>query len=163
MFFYVSAVKEEKPTTKTKPLSIEVDYETGDLFGKLDRGNSLDAYLHNFDAPAFKDQGKDFTFVHLPIPQSVCTSYCENLIIFSYSLTNLVTRFTFGMKAHLIETHLLIPRSRSHFKKISVFRGISVSETQLVYKLFTEIVHDLTTQRKKTCEIVVLMTNHLLL
>ena len=55
----------------------------------------------------------------------------------------------FGMKAHLISTHLLVPRSRSrssakvkveyqgytHFSKNGSFGGISVSQTHLVTDL----------------------------
>ena len=59
---------------------------------------------------------------------SVCLSL--NVKTFSsYSKTDLVTRLIFGMKVHLIHTHLMVPRSRSYTKvtlfKILPFSGAS--------------------------------------
>ena len=54
------------------------------------------------------------------------------------SLTpNLVTRLMFGMKAHLIDTHLIVPRPFAKIKvkylgHRAVFWGIGVSQTHLV-------------------------------
>ena len=57
----------------------------------------------------------------------------------------------FGMKAHLIDTHLLVPRSRSSAKvkvkyqgdvsqKMGGGEGISVSQTHLVQKVIRGLV-----------------------
>ena len=50
--------------------------------------------------------------------QCVCLCLCpkptfKNFTCSSFFQTNLVTRPIFGMKAHLIDTHLLVQRSRS--------------------------------------------------
>ena len=41
----------------------------------------------------------------------------------NYSKTNLVTKLIFGMKAHIIDTHLLVPRSRSSAKVRVRYQG----------------------------------------
>ena len=60
--------------------------------------------------------------VHLSVCLSAQTSL-ENLTFSHYSLTNLLTRLIFGMKAHLINTHLLVPRSRSSAKVKVKYKG----------------------------------------
>ena len=50
-------------------------------------------------------------------------SVCTNLTFSHYSLTNLLTRLIFGMKAHLINTHLLVSRSRSSAKVKIEYKG----------------------------------------
>ena len=80
------------------------------------------------------------------LPLSFCLSaqtLHENLTFSHYSLTNLVTKLIFRMKAHLINMHLLVPRSKSSAKvkveyqcyisrKNCRFGGITVSQTHLV-------------------------------
>ena len=68
-----------------------------------------------FYAPVSKDRG------HIVLLLSICLSVRPSCLhkltvktTFShYSLTNLLTRLTFGMKAYFINMHLLVPRSRS--------------------------------------------------
>ena len=50
-------------------------------------------------------------------------SVCTNLTFSHYSYTNLVTQLIFGMKAHLIDTHLLVPRSSSSAKVKVKYQG----------------------------------------
>ena len=60
-----------------------------------------------------KDQGHIFYRCPSICPSvrpSVCPSVCLRN---HYSYTNLLTRLIFGMKAYLINMHLLVPRSRS--------------------------------------------------
>ena len=71
-------------------------------------------------------------------------------LTFSFSFHIIqVTMLIFGMKAHLINTHLLVPRSRSSAKvkieyqsyisqKNGRFGGITVSQTHLVYTNYPE-------------------------
>ena len=77
--------------------------------------------------------------VRLPVRLSAQT-YHENLTFSHYSQTRLI----FGMKAHLSDTHPLVPRSRSSAKvyvkyqghvsqKMGVSGGITVSQTHLVF------------------------------
>ena len=85
-----------------------------------------------------------FTFVCLSVHLSAQTEH-ENLTFSHYSETNLVTRLIFGMKAHLIDTHLLVPRSKSsakvkvkyqgHVSQRGCFGGISVSQTHFVFSV----------------------------
>ena len=61
------------------------------------------------------------TVVRLSVSLSVCLfaqTENENL-----TFSNSVTRLIFGMKAHLIDTHLLPPRSRSSAKVKVKYRG----------------------------------------
>ena len=73
-----------------------------------------------------------------------CPSVCLHKLNIYPITPSLVTRLVFGMKAHLINTHLLIPRSRSSAKvkvkyqghdskKMGVSGGISVSQTHIVF------------------------------
>ena len=77
-----------------------------------------------------------FTIARLSVRPSVPPPVCLHKL-------TVVTRLIFGMKAHLIGTHLLAPRSRSSIKGQSQisgscfsknwwFGGISVSLTHLV-------------------------------
>ena len=71
----------------------------------------------------------------LSVRPSVCLSVCLHKLamklnifpllptFFHYSQTNLLTRLIFGMKAHLIDTHLLVPRSRSSTKVRVKYQG----------------------------------------
>ena len=65
-------------------------------------------FVLQFSCPHIERSGS----YHLP---SVCPSAltsCENLLFSSYSLSDLVTRPIFVMKSHLVDTHLIVPRSR---------------------------------------------------
>ena len=94
-----------------------------------------------------------FTVVRPSICLSVCASIClsvslhklnhENSTFSHYSSTNLLIRLIFGMKAYLINMHLLVPRSRSSAQvkvkckgyisqKMAFSGGIPVSQTHLV-------------------------------
>ena len=70
-----------------------------------------------FYAPALKDWG------HIVLPLSVCPSVLSVCLHKLNIKTNLVTRLIFGMKAHLIDTHLLVPRSRSSAKVEVKYQG----------------------------------------
>ena len=67
---------------------------------------------------------------HIVLPLSVCPSIClsaqtqcENLTFSHYSLFNLLTRLIFGMKAYRINSHLLVPGSRSSAKVKVKYKG----------------------------------------
>ena len=63
--------------------------------------------------------------VHLSVHESVCLHKLnmKTLHFPITDLTNLVTRLKFGMKAHLIDTHLVVPRSSSSAKVKVKYQG----------------------------------------
>ena len=98
-------------------------------------------YYYYFYAPTSKDRG------HIVLPLSVCLSvrlHKLNMKTEHFPITPLVTRLIFGMKAHLTNTYLLVPRSSAKVKvkyqvmflKDGSFRGNSVSQTHLVFFFF---------------------------
>ena len=104
--------------------------------------------------PRIERLGGILFYRRLSVCPYVCPSVCLHNLTFShYSLTNLLTRLIFGMKAYLINMHLLVPRSRSFAKvkvkykgyisqKMAVSGGIRVSQTHLIYiSVITEYIY----------------------
>ena len=101
-----------------------------------------------FYAPLSKDRGAYcFTVFRLSVCLSICLSAQtsrENLTFSYYSEINLLTRLIFGMKAYLINMHLLVSRSRSSAKVKVKYKGyISQKRTisgALVFHTHTHLV-----------------------
>ena len=82
--------------------------------------------LHAFLCPCIERSGSILLFCCLSVRLSVCLSaqtLHKNLTFSHYSYTNLVTRLIFGTKAHLIDTYLQAPRSRSSAKVKVKYQG----------------------------------------
>ena len=98
--------------------------------------------------------------VRPPIHLSVCTNFTWKLNISHYSLTNVVTRLIFGMKVHLINTHL-VPRSGSSAKVKVKYQGhvsqkMGVSGALVFHK--NNILLFSTTRTKATEYLMALLT-----